>query len=143
MSVHEVTRAGIAIAVVDVSKLTDFYVGQLGFELEATFDDPPYAILKRGGMRLSLGEHGHPSSDLPSYVMTLPAERTRPAVMLILEVDDCDAFRARLESAGVTFLSKTFRPPWGGARCFLGDPEGNLIELEQLSSPPAELGNPE
>lgn len=57
MSNQGVMRSGIAVAVGDISALTDFYVGQLGFELEATFDDPPYAILVRSGMRLSLAEH--------------------------------------------------------------------------------------
>lgn len=136
MSCQAVTRVGFAIAVTDVSKLTDFYVDQLGFELEATFDDPPYAILTLNGMRLSLAKHGHAAPDLPSHVLRLPRDRTGQASMLILEVDDCDAVRARLEDAGVVFLSDTFRPSWGGARCFLSDPEGNLIEMEQLSSSP-------
>lgn len=129
-----VTRVGVALAAVDVARLTAFYVDRLGFGLETSFDDPPYAILTRNGVRLSLAEQGHAASDLPSHVMTVQVDRARPATMLILEVDDCDAVRARLEDAGVSFLSDTFRPPWGGARCFMADPEGNLIELEQLSS---------
>jgi predicted enzyme related to lactoylglutathione lyase len=126
------TRVGVVLAAADVATLTDFYVDRLGFTLEASFNDPPYVILIRNGTRLSLAEQGHEASDLPSHVMTVPAERARPSMMLVLEVDDCDATRAQLENAGVTFLSDTFRPPWGGARCFLADPEGNVIELEQL-----------
>lgn len=132
MSLHKVIRVGFALAVKDVSKLTDFYTEKFGFTLEASFTQPDYVILERNSVRLSLAEAGHPSADLPSHVMTAPTEPSRPSTMLILEVGDCDGARMELEAAGVTFVSATYRPPWGGARCFVTDPEGTLIELEEL-----------
>ena len=65
--------------------------------------------------------------------MTVPADRSRPAAMLVIEVDDCQASYEALAQAGVPFLREPYAPPWGGARCFAVDPDGNLIEVEELA----------
>ena len=133
MSSLPVTRVGIALAVRDVPSVLAFYRDVLEFEVEAEYDDPAYAILTREGFRLSLAEEGHEASDLPGYEMTVGASPQKPAVRLILEVGDCDAVLAAVLQRGAQPVSEVFRPPWGGARCFIADPEGNLVELEQLS----------
>ena len=55
----EVTRAGAILAVSDFARSVDFYRDQLGFEVEALYEDPPYATLVHAGARLSLAEQGH------------------------------------------------------------------------------------
>jgi catechol 2,3-dioxygenase-like lactoylglutathione lyase family enzyme len=52
----QVTRAGAILAVSDFERSVGFYRDRLGFELEATYDDPPYATLARAGTRLSIAE---------------------------------------------------------------------------------------
>ena len=127
----DVTRAGVILAVSDFERSLAFYRDTLGFELEATFDQPAYAILVSGSTRISLAEQGHAADDCPGVVMTVPADRSKPAAMLVLEVADCQASYEELKLAGVPFLREPYAPPWGGARCFGVDPDGNLIELEQ------------
>ena len=39
------TRAGAILAVADVDRSLAFYRDLIGFEVEATYDDPPYATL--------------------------------------------------------------------------------------------------
>jgi catechol 2,3-dioxygenase-like lactoylglutathione lyase family enzyme len=126
-----VGRAGAILAVADVPRSIAFYE-QLGFAVDATFDDPPYAILALAGTRLSLAEQGHEAGDLPGVVPTAGGGE-RPAAMLVLEVADCAAAHEELAAAGVEFASEVYRPPWGGARCFARDPDGYLIELEELA----------
>ena len=63
------------LAVSDFQASLAFYRDKLGFEVEATFDDPPYAILSSGATRISLAEQGHPADDCPGVVMTVPADR--------------------------------------------------------------------
>jgi catechol 2,3-dioxygenase-like lactoylglutathione lyase family enzyme len=126
-----VTRAGAILAVSDFERSLGFYRDQLGFELEARYDDPPYATLARAGARLSLAEQGHPAEDRPGVVMGAPADPARLAAILVLEVADCLAAYEELKAAGVGFLAAPYSPPWGGHRCFAVDPDGNLIELEQ------------
>ena len=128
-----VTRAGTILAVADVERSLAFYRDMLGFELEATYDDPPYATLARAGARVSLAQEGHPAADRPGVSMVAPADPSRLAAILVLEVEDCLGAHRELTAAGVRFLAEPYSPPWGGHRCFAVDPDGNLVELEQPS----------
>jgi catechol 2,3-dioxygenase-like lactoylglutathione lyase family enzyme len=127
-----VRRIGVILAVADVARSMAFYRDRLRFTVEATFDAPAYAILTRDGVRLSLAEQGHEAGDLAGVVPTAQADGDRPAAMLVIEVPDCGAAHAALLAEGVPFASDVYRPPWGGARCFARDPDGYLIELEEL-----------
>jgi lactoylglutathione lyase len=127
----DISRAGAILAVSDFERSLRFYRDLLGFEVEATYDDPPYATLTQAGARLSLAEQGHPADDRPGVMMVAPEEPARLAAILVLEVGDCLAAHAALRDAGVQFLAEPYSPPWGGHRCFAVDPDGNLIELEE------------
>ena len=127
----DVTRAGAILAVSDFSRSLAFYRDLLGFDVEAVYEDPPYATLVRAGARLSLAEQGHPAEDRPGVEMVVPSDPSRLAAVLVLEVSDCLAAYSELRAAGVPFLAEPYSPPWGGHRCFALDPDRNLIELEQ------------
>jgi catechol 2,3-dioxygenase-like lactoylglutathione lyase family enzyme len=127
----EVTRYGTILAVADVERSLAFYRDRLGFEVQETYEDPPYATLARAGARLSLAEQGHPAEDRPGVSMLAPPDRSRLAAILVLEVTDCVGAHRELSAAGVPFLAEPYSPPWGGHRCFAVDPDGNLIELEE------------
>ena len=127
----DVSRVGTILAVSDFDRSVAFYRNRLGFEVEAMYDDPPYATLARTGARLSLAEQGHPAEDRPGVTMAAPSDPSRLAAVLVLEVSDCLAVYDELRSAGVEFLAEPYSPPWGGHRCFAIDPDRNLIELEQ------------
>ena len=124
-------RAGAILAVADVERAVAFYRDRLGFEVEATYDDPPYATLSLAGTRLSLAEQGHPADDRPGVAMTAPTDPSRASVVLVVEVDDARAEHRRLSEAGVPFLAEPYEPPWGGCRFFCVDPDGYLVEIEQ------------
>jgi lactoylglutathione lyase len=128
-----VKRAGTILAVADVERSLAFYRDMLGFDVEAIYDEPPYATLARAGARVSLAEQGHPAEDRPGVSMIAPADPARLAAILVLEVDDCLGAHRELTAAGVRFLAEPYSPPWGGHRCFAVDPDGNLVELEQTS----------
>lgn len=127
----DVSRTGAILAVSDFERSLAFYRDRLGFEVEALYDDPPYATLVRAGARLSLAEQGHPAEDRPGVEMAAPPDPTRLAAILVLEVRDCLGAYEQLRGQGVPFLAEPYSPPWGGHRCFAIDPDGNLIELEQ------------
>lgn len=131
MARADVTRAGAILAVAEVGASIAFYRDRLGFELEAEYDDPPYATLALAGTRLSLAEQGHEAEDRPGVLMSAPDDRARLQVVLVLEVGDCAAAYQQLRGEGVEFLAEPYSPPWGGARCFAVDPDGYLVELEQ------------
>jgi len=124
-------RAGAILAVTDVDRSVAFYRDRIGFEVEALYDDPPYATLTLAGARLSLAEQGHPADDRPGVAMTAPADSGRANVVLVVETDDARAEHRRLADEGVRFLAEPYEPPWGGCRFFCVDPDGYLVEIEQ------------
>jgi catechol 2,3-dioxygenase-like lactoylglutathione lyase family enzyme len=125
------TRAGAILAVADVERSLAFYRDLIGFEVEATYDDPPYATLALAGTRLSLAEQGHPAEDRPGVTMTAPDDPSKADVVLVVEVADAGGVYAELEGKGARFLAEPFEPPWGGCRFFCVDPDGYLVEIEQ------------
>ena len=131
MASFRVTRVGTILAVADVARSLDFYTRHFGFLVEATYDDPPYATLKRNGVRLSLAEQGHPADDRPGVSMVAPGDPTKLQVVLVLEVADAQAVHEALVAEGARILAEPYAPPWGGLRFFVVDPDGYLVEIEQ------------
>jgi catechol 2,3-dioxygenase-like lactoylglutathione lyase family enzyme len=124
-------RAGAILAVADIERSVAFYREAIGFEVEALYDDPPYATLSLADTRLSLAEQGHPAEERPGVLMAAPADPSKANVVLVVEVDDARAEHERLGGLGVCFLADPFEPPWGGCRFFCVDPDGYLVEIEQ------------
>jgi catechol 2,3-dioxygenase-like lactoylglutathione lyase family enzyme len=124
-------RAGAILAVADVDRSVVFYRDRLGFTVEATYNDPPYATLELTGTRLSLAEQGHAAEDRPGVTLTVPSNPSTANVVLVVEVEDARAEHRRLAAAGVPFLAEPYEPPWGGYRFFCVDPDGYLVEIEQ------------
>jgi catechol 2,3-dioxygenase-like lactoylglutathione lyase family enzyme len=131
MSPFPVARAGVILAVADVERSVAFYRDLLGFAVDASYDDPPYATLSRAGMRLSLAEQGHPAEDRPGVAMAAPADPGVADAVLVLEVADCLTVHGELSAAGAPMLAPPYSPPWGGHRFFVRDPDGFLVEVEQ------------
>jgi catechol 2,3-dioxygenase-like lactoylglutathione lyase family enzyme len=131
MAAFGVSRVGVILAVRDVDRSVVFYRDHLGFEVDALYDDPPYATLTREGVRLSLAEQGHPAPDRPGTTLRVPQDTTVLPAIVVLEVADAHAVHARLVAEGVPMLAEPWAPPWGGLRCFVVDPDGYLVEIEQ------------
>jgi catechol 2,3-dioxygenase-like lactoylglutathione lyase family enzyme len=127
----DVSRAGAILAISDFERSLAFYRDVRELEVEALYDDPPYATLTAAGARLSLAEQGHPAEDRPGVTMTAPDDTSRANVVIVLEVSDARAVYAELESRGARFLAEPYEPPWGGCRFFCLDPDGYLVEIEQ------------
>jgi catechol 2,3-dioxygenase-like lactoylglutathione lyase family enzyme len=111
MAALAVTRAGAILAVSDFERSMAFYRDQLGFEVEAVYEDPPYATLVCAGARLSLAEQGHPAEDRPGVAMLAPPDHSALSMILVLEVGDCLASHGALSAAGVPFLAEPYSPP--------------------------------
>ena len=131
MASFEVTRAGAILAVSDFARSLAFYRDTLGLEVEAVYDEPPYATFVSAGARISLAEHGHPAEDRPGVMMAAPDDASRANVVIVLEVKDARAVHRELGDAGARFLAEPYEPPWGGCRFFCVDPDGYLVEIEQ------------
>ena len=125
------TRAGVILAVADIERSVAFYRDALGFEVEARYDDPPYATLALAGARLSLAQQGHAAEDRPGVALEAPRDPARANALLVVEVANAHAEHERLGRHDVRFLADPYEPPWGGCRFFCIDPDGYLVEIEQ------------
>jgi catechol 2,3-dioxygenase-like lactoylglutathione lyase family enzyme len=125
------TRAGVILAVADVARSVAFYRDEIGAEVEALYDDPPYATLVIAGARLSLAEQGHAAEDRPGVELEAPVDPARANAVLVVEVENARGEHARLVTRGVKMLAEPYEPPWGGCRFFCVDPDGYLVEIEE------------
>ena len=122
----------VALAGRDVHRSLRFYVDVLGFGVEQLFEDPPYATLAHGRLRLSLTQSGSSVPDVDGFRLEAAAGGSSSPAMVVLEVEDARASWGQLAAAGVEARSEPWAPPWGGWRFFLNDPDGYLVEVEQV-----------
>ena len=122
----------------DVDKAIPFYTEQLGFKLDL-HPAPPFARLSRGDLRLVLSAPnpmGGGGQSMPDGTKPQPGGWNRFAI----EVDDLEAFVARLRNAGAHFRNEIVTGV-GGKQILLEDPSGNPIELFQPTRQEARLSS--
>ena len=109
----------------DVDQAIGFYE-QLGFEV-VMHPAPPFAMLRRGDLRLLLNQPGGGSGGgqtLPGGGVPEPGGWNR----FQIEVDDLEEAVKRLGDAGVAFRSSIVTGN-GGRQILAEDPSGNPVEL--------------
>ncbi len=120
------------LCVRDLVRSLGFYRELLGFEVAWQWDS--IAAIELASSRVYLFTESPPTEDKPQVWLVPTEDAERGSVILVLRVKDCDQAYDEICGRGGTFLTPPATPPWGGRRCFLHDPDGYLIELEQ---PPA------
>jgi catechol 2,3-dioxygenase-like lactoylglutathione lyase family enzyme len=117
------------LCVRDLARSLGFYEDVLGFAVAWRWDD--IAAVELAGHRVYLFHESPPTEDKPSVRLVPQANASTGSVVLVLRVEDCAAAYERLRERGARFLTPPTTPPWGGSRCFLHDPDGYLVEIEQ------------
>ena len=102
----------------ELDRTVEFYVRVLDFELLR--DDreavEPYVYMRRGEVRIG----AVPGSHAPARALRRPPV----GIELVLEMDDLEAERARILSAGWTLEEDVIERPWGLRDFRLLDPDG-------------------
>ena len=101
--------------------LRDFYVQTLGLIPRA--DRTNHVDFEWGGIRLTIVVHDEVTG----------VTRDPLRVMVNFEVDDIAESYVRLCAAGVAFTRPPEREKWGGLVATFADPDGNILQLLQLS----------
>ena len=135
----------VNLAVEDLDLMRDFYVEGLGFTEVVAFDWGPddVAILvtgvKRSAARMAMVQCSNLIVELIQYLKpeTRIGDRCEPYsrgyTHICLEVTDIDAEYDRLKDHGMTFHAPPTALEDRNFRAIYGrDPEGNLIELQEL-----------
>jgi catechol 2,3-dioxygenase-like lactoylglutathione lyase family enzyme len=116
-------------AVRDLGRSRAFYVDLLGFAPVESGEG--YVLLEKSGAWLYLVSESPPTPDKPGVTLAAPPAGDRTPFNLVLRVADCRSAHAALAMRGAAFLAPPAQPPWGGWRCFLRDPDGYLVEIEE------------
>ncbi len=117
------------IVVSDLARSIAFY----GAALDATVQVrlPHYALLDVGQAQLHLATSGPAPADRPQVGLAPPRGDLRPG-LLVIDVADCRSAADSMVILGARLLSQPTVPPWGGERrCFVLDPDGHLLELNE------------
>ena len=118
--------ATVRYLVHDVARAVAFYRDLLEFDLEEEML-PAFARVRRGDLDLWLaGPASSAARPMPDGRQPVPGGWSR----LVIQVDNLDAFVARLRNVGATFRNDVVSGP-GGRQILIEDPSGNLIELFQ------------
>ena len=117
----------VVVPVTDIDRAKDFYVGKLGFRLDADTQPTPE-------MRVV---HMTPPGSACSVVVgptVLSADADHgPGASFQLVVTDIDAARAELAGRGIEVSPvQTLDPRDGGKFVFFADPDGNNWALEEV-----------
>ena len=65
--------------------------------------------------------------------MVAPQDPSQANVVIVLEVEDAHAVHDTLAADCVRFLAEPYEPPSGGCRFVRVEPDGYLVEIEQLA----------
>ncbi len=131
----------VGLSVADLAAMIAFYRDALGFGVEVAFELPGGrargAMLRRpDGAGLELLCHTDSAGDAPADPPT--AMLRRGYGHWALAVSEVPATHARLLSAGAreVWSPRPAPPPATGSMSYLADPEGNLLELVEISEGP-------
>lgn len=112
---------GVLIGTDNLPRLSAFYRDTLGLTPHSV--KPQIVSFAWEGMRLSIVPH--------SKVKGQSADPHR--IMVNLGVADIHAAHAALVAKGVPFIRKPGQEKWGGWIATFSDPDGNLLQLMQLT----------
>jgi lactoylglutathione lyase len=111
----------------DIEASLRFYRDLLGFEetFRAPKDGPlEHVELVLNGFALGLG-----TVEAAKRVHGIDSSPGRPAMVIVIWADDCDAAFGRLESAGAPVLQPPHDTGNKNRNALLRDPDGNLVEI--------------
>jgi catechol 2,3-dioxygenase-like lactoylglutathione lyase family enzyme len=117
----------VVIPVTDIDRAKSFYLGQLGFKLDAD-------IQPTENMRVvHMTPPGSACSVVVGPVVVSPGTDLGASARLQLVVTDIEAARAELVGRGVDVSPvQTLDPRDGGKFCYLTDPDGNNWAVQEI-----------
>ena len=119
--------AHTAYMVTDMQKALDFYVAGFGFKHAFSLANPEGQSWIEY-LKVADGQFIELFHPVPGFI---PGNKSY--MHLCLEVDDCVATAKELEERGLDVWSKPKKGSDHNIQCWARDPDGNLIEIMQIS----------
>ena len=127
---HEGFYVAHFLTVKDQAKSREFYVGVLGGKV-VKLENPCY--IKMANSWIILNSGGGPTPDKPEVILETPPDLNRMSSFLNLRVADIWACYKNWTAKGAYFLTEPLDNHGHEWRCYMGDPDGYLIEVGQYT----------
>lgn len=130
ISLLEIDHLGIRVT--DLKRALDFYA-LVGFEIDCSEDLREYqvcALIHRSGLRINLVYN---ADDQQGYNILIDSETKYPGIThLAMVVDDMEETMKLLDQNGIDITEGPMQVSPRRIVCFVRDPDGNVLEFNQL-----------
>lgn len=126
---------GFGLLVNDMGTMIRFYRDVLGFEIKEAEDTSNVYLVKDGTLFLLYGRKDFEKMTHRRYEYVKGLNGHAEIALYVDTFEEVDAsFKQAVEKGAVPVLEPETEP-WGQRTCYIGDPEGNLIEIGSWNKP--------
>lgn len=117
---HRIVDSRCVLAVQDLKKSTEFYMGVLGFQCDFGDGSDGWSFLSRDNFKLMLGECSDekPASELGDH-----------SYVVYLTVEGLDQLHKEISARGAKVISDPRDEPWGMREFGISTPDGHRIRF--------------
>ena len=119
------------LTVADIERSARFYETVFGGRVLSTGDSRGApGVIQIANMWLIINVGGGPTPDKPSVTLSVPADPNSVSSFMMICVADIQACYELWRNRGAEFITKP-RDKYGETCCYIRDPDGYIIEVEQ------------
>ena len=126
---------GIGLFVEDMPKMIKFYRDVLGFEIKEADDAVNVYLIKDGTLFMLYGRKNFEKMTDKKYNYVKGLNGHFEIALYVDTFEEVDSRFAEVVSKGAVPVLPPTTEPWGQRTCYIGDPEGNLIEIGSFNRP--------
>ncbi|MDE6584153.1 MAG: VOC family protein, partial [Anaeroplasmataceae bacterium] len=126
---------GIGLFVEDMPKMIKFYRDVLGFEIKEADDAVNVYLIKDGTLFMLYGRKNFEKMTDKKYNYVKGLNGHFESALYVDTFEEVDSRFAEVVSKGAVPVLPPTTEPWGQRTCYIGDPEGNLIEIGSFNRP--------
>ena len=126
---------GFGLLVNDMGKMIRFYRDVLGFEIKEDEDTSNVYLVKDGTLFLLYGRKDFEKMTSRRYEYVKGLNGHSEIALYVDTFEEVDQAYKNAVAAGAEPVLEPTTEPWGQRTCYIGDPEGNLIEIGSWNKP--------
>ena len=126
---------GFGLLVNDMTAMIRFYRDVLGFEIKESEDAENVYLVKDGTLFLLYGRKDFEKMTGHVYEYVRGLNGHFEIALYVDTFDEVDEMYRYITANGGAEVMEPTTEPWGQRTCYVGDPEGNLIEIGSWNKP--------
>lgn len=126
---------GIGLLVNDMGTMIRFYRDVLGFDIKESENTSNVYLVKDGTLFLLYGRKDFENMTNKKYEYVKGLNGHSEIALYVDTFEEVDMEYRKAINNGATSVLEPTTEPWGQRTCYIGDPEGNLIEIGSWNKP--------